>query len=70
MITKTQIAESQPTKNDDQILAAFVDAMLDAQTLLDEASGDEWRQILRVSCRRQRRSIGGSDTGSDTMVAV
>ena len=61
MITKTQITD-QDTNNDDQILAAFVDALLDAKTLLDVASSDEWRQILRVSCRKQKKSNNYSES--------
>jgi len=55
---KTDVSSS----NDENILAIIVDAMLEAKPFLDDASSDEWRQILRAACRSQKKSAGGAAT--------
>ena len=39
-----------------RILGQIVDAMLAAENVLQNASPQEWEQILVASCRRQKRT--------------
>ena len=40
------------------VLNRIVDAILDAETLLQNATVEEWRRQLIVSCRRQKQVAG------------
>ncbi len=53
------------TKNEfnnveDNMLTTIVDAILDARTYLQDASTNEWRQILRASCRNHKKGADGA----------
>jgi hypothetical protein len=55
--TCTQI--SRPRDNETNILAHIVDAMLEAQADLQDATVEEWTRALVESCRRQRQRSNG-----------
>ena len=38
------------------ILGQIVDAILEAETVLEQASVDEWKRVLMDSCRRRKDS--------------
>lgn len=42
------------------VLKSIVDAMLAAEQQLCDASVQEWKRVLTDSCRKQKRSDGGT----------
>jgi len=53
MATKDRVEKDLET----EILRCIVDAMLEAEIELNEASGDQWQKILVDSCRRRKSRV-------------
>jgi hypothetical protein len=45
---------------DDNVLAQIVEAMLEVQSELEDASVEDWSRTLVASCRRQKRRLADS----------
>ncbi len=57
---KAQTQVNRPRDNETNVLAHIVDAMLEAQSDLHDATIDEWTRALVESCRRQKQQADGS----------
>lgn len=55
----TKQNNSELNNIEDNLLTAIVDAILDAESYLQDATTNEWRQILRASCRKHKNTPNG-----------
>jgi hypothetical protein len=60
MYDQTQTADLRNVDTDDNVLAQIVEAMLDVQSELADASVEDWSRRLVASCRRQKQRFGDS----------
>jgi hypothetical protein len=61
IMDEAQISDRQQPESEANILSRIVDAMLDVQSELEDASVDQWTRTLVASCRRQKRRNGEAD---------